>query len=95
MAIRITSYNVCYTKLLRKLGIDSKKEQVRGSVVLPHGVGKSKRIAVVTSTKNKEAEEAGADLIGGEELVTKIKTGKTLNFDVLVASPEMMRNNFV
>ncbi len=73
-----------------KLGIDSKKEQVRGSVVLPHGVGKSKRIAVVTSTKNKEAEEAGADLIGGEELVTKIKTGKTLNFDVLVASPEMM-----
>lgn len=75
-----------------KLAIDPKKgdEQVRGAVVLPHGVGKTKLIAVVTSTKAKDAESAGADIIGGEELIEKIKLGKAGNFDVLVASPEMM-----
>lgn len=75
-----------------KLTIDTKKgdEQVRGAVVLPHGVGKTKTIAVITSTKTKDAEAAGADLVGGEELIEKIKNGKAGNFDVLVASPEMM-----
>ncbi len=75
-----------------KLAIDPKKgdQQVRGTVVLPHGVGKTKKIAVVTSTKAKEAQEAGADLVGGEELIDKIKTGKFEAFDVLVATPEMM-----
>jgi len=74
-----------------KLNVDPKKgeEQVRGAVVLPHGTGKAKRIAVITSTKAKEAKEAGADLIGGEDLIEKIKSGK-IDFDVLIAAPEMM-----
>jgi large subunit ribosomal protein L1 len=75
-----------------KCAIDPKKgdEQVRGTVVLPHGTGKTSRVAVVTSTKVKDAEEAGADIVGGEELIEKIKNGKAEAFDVLVASPEMM-----
>jgi large subunit ribosomal protein L1 len=75
-----------------KLGIDPKKgdQQVRAAVVLPHGIGKAKKIAVVTSAKAKEAQEAGADIIGAEDLIEKIKNGKMNNFDILVASPEMM-----
>ncbi len=73
-----------------KLDIDSKKDQVRGAVILPHGTGKAKKVVVVTSTKNKEAEDAGADLVGAEELIEKIKNGKAGNFDVVVATPEMM-----
>jgi large subunit ribosomal protein L1 len=79
-----------------KLNIDPKKgeEQVRGTVVLPNGTGKSKKVAVITSTKAKEAKEAGADIIGGEELIEKVKSGKIFSgkdkFDILVATPEMM-----
>ncbi|HEX8974233.1 MAG TPA: 50S ribosomal protein L1 [Patescibacteria group bacterium] len=75
-----------------KLAIDPKQgdQQVRGSVVLPHGVGKAVKIAVVTSSKTKDAQDAGADIVGGEELIEKIKNGKAEAFDVLVASPEMM-----
>lgn len=79
-----------------KTGVDPKKgdQQVRGTVDLPHGTGKSKKIAVITSTKAKEAKEAGADIIGGEEMIEKIKSGKIFtgkeNFDILVATPEMM-----
>jgi len=74
-----------------KLSIDTKAgdQQVRGSVVLPHGTGKTKKVAVITSKKAKEAKEAGADIVGGEEMVAKLKSGK-FNFDVLVATPEMM-----
>lgn len=73
-----------------KLGVDVKKDQVRGTVVLPHGTGKTKKVVVVTSTKEKEAKDAGADIVGGEELIEKIKNGKAGNFDVVVATPEMM-----
>jgi large subunit ribosomal protein L1 len=73
-----------------KTNIDPKKgeQQVRGTVILPHGTGKSKKIAVITSTSEKEAKEAGADIVGGEEMIEKI--AKKINFDILVATPEMM-----
>lgn len=78
-----------------RLGINPKKsdEMVRATVILPHGTGRSQKVAVVTSTKEKEAQEAQADLIGGEELIADIKAGKVAPgsaFDVLLATPEMM-----
>lgn len=75
-----------------KCAVDPKKgdEQVRGAVVLTHGIGKAVKIAVITSTKAKDAEAAGADVVGGEELIEKIKLGKLEAVDVIVASPEMM-----
>ncbi len=74
-----------------KTNIDMKKsdQQVRGTVNLPYGTGKSQKIAVITSTHAKDAKTAGADIIAGEEMIEKIKSGK-LNFDILVATPEMM-----
>jgi len=73
-----------------KTNVDPKKgdQQVRGTVVLPHGTGKSKKIAVITSTAQDEAKKAGADIVGGEEMIEKF--AKKINFDVLVATPEMM-----
>lgn len=78
-----------------RLGINSKKtdEMVRATVMLPHGTGRMQKVAVVTSTKEKEAKEAEADLVGGEELIADIKNGKIVPgvaFDVLLATPEMM-----
>lgn len=78
-----------------RLGINPKKsdEMVRATVILPHGTGRAQKVAVVTSTKEKEAEEAKADLIGGEELIADIKNGKInpgVAFDVILATPEMM-----
>ena len=75
-----------------RLAVDPKKgdQQVRAAVVLPHGIGKAARIAVITSTKATEAKEAGADYVGAEDLIEKIKLGKMEEVDVIVASPEMM-----
>src|SRR2546421_10975093 len=76
-----------------RLGVDPKHadQMVRGTVVLPHGLGKSKRVlAIAGGEKQKEATEAGADIVGGEELVEKIQGGFT-DFDAVVATPDMMR----
>ena len=75
------------------LGVDPKHadQMVRGTVVLPHGTGKSKRVAVIAGgEKVKEAQEAGADHVGAEDLVEKIQNG-FLEFEALVATPDMMR----
>ena len=76
-----------------RLGVDPKHadQMVRGTVVLPHGLGKSKRVlAIAGADKQKEATEAGADVVGGEELVDKIQGG-WMDFDAVVATPDMMR----
>jgi len=75
------------------LGVDPRKadQLVRGTVVLPHGLGKSKRVLVIAQgEKLKEAQEAGADEIGGEDMVDRIKGG-WLDFDAVIATPDMMR----
>lgn len=74
------------------LNVDPKKadQQVRGTVVLPHGTGKSVKILVLTrGEKEKEAQEAGADFVGSDEFIEKIKEGWT-DFDVAIATPDMM-----
>ena len=76
-----------------KLGVDSKHadQQVRGTVVLPHGTGKTQRVLVFAKgDKAKEAEEAGADFVGAEELVPKIEKENWFEYDVIVATPDMM-----
>jgi large subunit ribosomal protein L1 len=75
------------------LGIDASKsdQQVRGSTVMPNGIGKSVRVAVFTSGKNQEAAKAaGADVVGLEDLAEQVKAGN-FNFDVVIASPDAMR----
>jgi len=75
------------------LGIDASKsdQQVRGSTVLPHGIGKTVRVAVFTGGKNQEvARAAGADIVGLEDLAELVKKGE-MNFDVVIASPDAMR----
>lgn len=77
-----------------RLGIDPKKtdQSVRGSVTLPNGTGKSKKVAAfVTEAKEKEAKEAGAAIVGGEDLIKRIKETEKTDFDVAVAEPAMMR----
>src|SRR5262250_575766 len=76
-----------------RLGVDPKHadQMVRGTVVLPHGLGKSKRVlAIAGGEKQKEAQAAGADVVGGEEMVEKIQGG-FMDFDAVVATPDMMR----
>ena len=76
-----------------RLGVDPKHadQMVRGTVILPHGLGKSKRVLVIAAAdKQKEAADAGAEHVGGDELVEKI-LGGWLDFDAVVASPDMMR----
>ena len=76
-----------------RLGVDSRHadQQVRGAVVLPNGTGKTVRTLVLTKgDKVKEAEEAGSDFVGAEELVAKIQNEGWLDFDVVIATPDMM-----
>ena len=76
-----------------RLGVDSRHadQQVRGAVVLPHGTGKNvKVLAIVKGDKEKEALEAGADLVGAEEMVAKIQNEGFMDFDVLITTPDMM-----
>lgn len=78
-----------------RLNTNPKKndEQVRATVILPHGTGRSKKVAVVTMTKEREARDAGADIVGGDDVIADIKTGKIVpgvHFDALIATPEMM-----
>ena len=76
------------------LGVDPKHadQMVRGTTVLPHGTGQTKRVLVIAQgEKQKEAQEAGADFIGGEELVEKIQGGWT-DYDAVIATPDMMRS---
>ena len=75
------------------LGVDPRKadQLVRGTIVLPHGIGKSKTVLVIAQgDKLREAEEAGADITGGEDIVNRIKGGWT-DFDAVIATPDMMR----
>ena len=76
-----------------RLGVDPRHadQQVRGAIVLPHGTGKTRRVLVFAKgDKAREAEEAGADYVGAEEMVTKIQSENWFDFDVAVATPDMM-----
>jgi len=78
-----------------RLGVDPKHadQMVRGTIVLPNGLGKSKKVLVIASgDKQREAQEAGADFVGGEDMVTKIQTESWTDFDALIATPDMMRS---
>jgi len=80
-------------EIAMRLGVDPKHadQMVRGTVVLPHGLGKTKRVlAIAGADKQKDAQAAGADFVGGEELVDKIQGG-WMDFDAVVATPDMMR----
>jgi len=80
-------------ELIFRLGVDPKyaDQMVRGSVVLPHGLGKELKVLVITQgEKIKDAEEAGADYVGGEDLINKILNEGWLDFDVVIATPDMM-----
>lgn len=80
--------------LVLNLGVDPKQsdQMVRGTVVLPNGLGKTKRVAVIASgEKVREAQEAGADFVGGEDVVQKIQEGWT-DFEAVIATPDMMKS---
>jgi len=76
-----------------RLGVDTKKsdQQVRGTISFPHSIGKSKKvIAFVEAAKEAEAKEAGADIVGGEELIASLVQSGAIDFDVAIATPSMM-----
>jgi len=81
-------------ELVLNLGVDPKQsdQMVRGTVVLPHGLGKSKRVVVIASgDKVREAQDAGADFVGGDDLVEKIQQGWT-DYEAVIATPDMMKS---
>jgi len=81
--------------LTMRLGVDPKHadQMVRGTVVLPHGLGKSKKVLVIaTGEKVREAEQAGADFVGGEDMVEKIQKENWIDYDAVIATPDMMRS---
>jgi large subunit ribosomal protein L1 len=78
-----------------RLGVDPKHadQMVRGTVLMPNGLGKSKKVLVIAGgDKQKEAEEAGADFVGGEDMVNKIQSESWTDFDAVIATPDMMRS---
>jgi len=78
-----------------RLGVDPKHadQMVRGTIVLPHGLGKTKKVLVIcVGDKQREATEAGADFVGGEEMVNKIMSENWTDYDAVVATPDMMRS---
>src|SRR6476646_7071636 len=78
-----------------RLGVDPKHadQMVRGTVLMPNGLGKSKKVLVIASgDKLREAQEAGADFVGGEEMVTKIQAESWTDYDAVIATPDMMRS---
>ncbi|MBV9434753.1 MAG: 50S ribosomal protein L1 [Acidobacteria bacterium] len=78
-----------------RLGVDPKHadQMVRGTVVLPHGLGKSKKVLVIAGgDKQREAEAAGADIVGGEELVEKIQKENWVDYDAVIATPDVMKS---
>src|SRR3981189_3127588 len=78
-----------------RLGVDPKHadQMVRGTVVLPHGLGKTKKVLVIAAgDKQREAQEAGADFVGGEEMVEKIQKENWTDFDALISTPDMMKS---
>jgi large subunit ribosomal protein L1 len=78
-----------------RLGVDPKHadQMVRGTVIMPNGLGKSKKVLVIASgDKQREAREAGADFVGGEDMVNKIQSENWIDFDAVVATPDMMRS---
>jgi len=80
--------------LTLRLGVDPKHadQMVRGTVVLPHGLGKSKKVLVIASgEKMREAEAAGADIVGGEDMVEKIQKENWTDFDAVISTPDMMK----
>jgi large subunit ribosomal protein L1 len=82
-------------ELHMRLGVDPKHadQMVRGTVVLPNGLGKSKTVLVIASgDKQREAQQAGADFVGGEEMVNKIQSENWTAFDAVIATPDMMRS---
>src|SRR6266436_7391190 len=82
-------------ELHMRLGVDPKHadQMVRGTVVLPNGLGKSKKVLVIASgDKLREAQEAGADFVGGEDMVNKIQSEGWTAFDAVIAPPDMMRS---
>src|SRR6202521_4583619 len=78
-----------------RLGVDPKHadQMVRGTVLMPNGLGKSKKVLVIASgDKLREAQEAGADFVGGEDMVNKIQSESWTDFDAVIATPDMMRS---